>query len=52
MDMQGGSGTWRPGITLSLFTALLWGLLPIALIGNYVPYLIAPVAGFKGDVPL
>lgn len=31
MDMQGGSGNWRLGLTLSLFTAVLWGLLPIAL---------------------
>jgi len=31
MDMQGGSGNWRLGFTLSLFTAVLWGLLPIAL---------------------
>jgi drug/metabolite transporter (DMT)-like permease len=31
MDMQGGSGNWRLGLTLSLFTAVMWGLLPIAL---------------------
>ncbi len=29
--MQGSSGNWRLGFTLSLATALLWGLLPIAL---------------------
>jgi drug/metabolite transporter (DMT)-like permease len=29
--MQGSSGNWRLGFTLSLVTALLWGLLPIAL---------------------
>lgn len=31
MDMQGVSGNWRLGFTLSLFTAVMWGLLPIAL---------------------
>ena len=31
MDMQGGSGNWRLGLTLYLFTAVMWGLLPIAL---------------------
>ena len=29
--MQGSSGNWRLGFTLSFATALLWGLLPIAL---------------------
>jgi drug/metabolite transporter (DMT)-like permease len=29
--MQGSSGNWRLGFTLSIVTALLWGLLPIAL---------------------
>lgn len=29
--MQAGSGNWRLGFALSLSTALLWGLLPIAL---------------------
>lgn len=31
MHMHGGSGNWRVGLTLSLVTAVLWGLLPIAL---------------------
>ncbi len=31
MDMQGVSANWRLGFTLSLVTAVLWGLLPIAL---------------------
>ncbi|MGH8129285.1 MAG: DMT family transporter [Steroidobacteraceae bacterium] len=29
--MQGGSGNWRLGFALALSTAVLWGLLPIAL---------------------
>ena len=29
--MAGGSNHWRLGFTLSLTTAALWGLLPIAL---------------------
>ena len=29
--MQAGSGNWKLGLTMSLTTALLWGLLPIAL---------------------
>jgi len=29
--MQGGSGNWRLGFTLALCTAVLWGVLPIAL---------------------
>lgn len=29
--MQAGSGNWRVGFALSLSTAMLWGLLPIAL---------------------
>ena len=29
--MTGGSANWRLGFTLSLTTAALWGLLPIAL---------------------
>ncbi len=31
MDMTGGSTNWRLGFTLSLTTAALWGVLPIAL---------------------
>ncbi len=31
MGMAGGSTNWRLGFTLSLTTAVLWGLLPIAL---------------------
>jgi drug/metabolite transporter (DMT)-like permease len=31
MHMKGGSTNWRLGFTLSLTTAVLWGLLPIAL---------------------
>jgi len=31
MDMQGVSANWKLGFTLSLVTAVLWGLLPIAL---------------------
>jgi drug/metabolite transporter (DMT)-like permease len=31
MHMQGGSGNWRLGLMLSLFTSVMWGVLPIAL---------------------